>query len=277
MVKQINYKSIALVFYGLAIAFFGGYAQENTSKPAMESAVQPTLVLVHGSYHGSWCWERLVPILERKGVRVIAPDAKGRGKESQDYVSQVEEVLSRETEPVVLLGHSSGGMVLSELAKRQSGKIKSLVYLSAFLLPEGVFPPVVMKSDTVSLFPYSLLTDRPTGRTSIKKDAARELFYADCSDSVADWAISMLSSEPGMPENKPAAARASLPVQRGATIPRYYIETVKDKALGISTQRKMYHEMPCRKVYSLNTGHSPFLSAPDKLAAIILEIVTQNP
>jgi pimeloyl-ACP methyl ester carboxylesterase len=101
--------------------------------------------LIHGAWHGRWCWEKLVPKLEIKGHRVVARDLPGLGLDRtpaaeitlERYTDAVCDALAKEAEPVVLVGHSMGGVVISEAAERMPEKIKALVYLTAYLLVSG--------------------------------------------------------------------------------------------------------------------------------------------
>ncbi len=169
----------------------------------------------------------------------------------------------------ILVGHSSGGMVISEAARRRSERIASLVYLSAFLLPAGKTPREAMLMDSESILRACLLVDAENGVATIKPECARSVFYEDCSDEDAASAIGQLQAEPLIPPGPVAEEPLSAVPQ---SVRRFYIECRRDKALGPRTQRWMYMESPCEAVYSLDTGHSPFLSAPEALTEILVEI-----
>ena len=105
-----------------------------------------TFVLIHGAHHGSWCWKMVTPLLEKAGYNVIAPDLPGHGENKKkaieeitlnDYLDCIFEVLDRQPEPVILVGHSMGGLVISQVAEYRPNKIKKLVYLCAVLLKNG--------------------------------------------------------------------------------------------------------------------------------------------
>jgi pimeloyl-ACP methyl ester carboxylesterase len=104
-----------------------------------------TFVLVHGAFHGGWCWYKIVPLLEAKGHRVLAPDLPGLGDDHTpladlslaawtDSVAAKLHVLGT---PVILVGHSRGGIVISEVAERVPEHVSALVYLTAFLVSDG--------------------------------------------------------------------------------------------------------------------------------------------
>lgn len=236
-----------------------------------------TFVLVHGGWHGAWCWDKIVPLLEREGHTALAPDLPGHGADTMPlsarpyayYVPRVCDVLDAQREPVVLVGHSSGGMVITEAAAQRPEKVAALVYLAAFLLPEGVAPPAVMRDDTESLLMASLAVDHERGISVVRPERAREVFYADCTDADATWAISKLQPEPLIAPGSMEPPRETADTGHP---PRVYIETTRDNALGPATQRKMYTAMPCERVYSLPTSHSPFIAAPEQLAAHLREV-----
>ena len=237
-----------------------------------------TFVLIHGGWHAAWCWLKVVPLLEKHGHRVVAPDLAGHGSDStpvsakpyEIYVSRVCALLEDLEDRAILVGHSSGGMIITEASSQLGRPVKALVYLSAFLLPRGKTPRDAMTMDTESLLPGCLQIDRTKGVSVVKTECAREVFYADCSDQDAAWAISQLQPEPLIP---PGTVSADAPIEETlVSVPRFFIECLQDKALGPRLQRWMYTESPCDAVYSLSTGHSPFLSDPDALTRHLLDI-----
>lgn len=212
------------------------------------------------------------------GHKVIAPDLPAHGADTtpltakpyEMYVPRVCELLDGLKDRAILVGHSSGGMIITEAAAQRNERIRSLVYLSAFLLPPGQTPREAMLADNESILRSSLEIDRERGVSIVKAERARDVFYADCSPEDAEWAIGQLQPEPLVPPGPGASgAENGKPATR---IPRFYIECLQDKALGPRTQKRMYAESPCDGVYSLPTGHSPFLSAPEILTQYLLEI-----
>lgn len=233
-------------------------------------------VLVHGGWHGAWCWDRVRPWLTSAGARVVAPDLPGHGEDrtpSADLtpagsVARVAAAVRAEDAPVVLAGHSSGGMIISAVGDLLPDRVAALVYVSAFLLRPGVSPPAVMRDDRESLLASSLVVDEDGRTTSLRREDARRVFYADCEDEVAAWALDRLQPEPRVVATEPAAEPSTSPF---LDLPRFYVECTQDRALGPRTQRAMYEALPCRRVFSLPTGHSPFLAAPRELAECLLE------
>lgn len=229
-----------------------------------------TFVLVHGSFHGGWCWERVVTRLIATGHRALAPDLPGRGGDAtqtlSSYAARVGEVVEAEPEPVVLVGHSMGGVVITAVAERIPERLKRLVYVCAFLPADGQSLLDLARTDGESALRKHLVLDDKTGLHWVRPEGARESFYHDCPAPDAGRAAARLGKE--------ALAVAATPVAtteaRFGRVPRSYVECSDDRALGPSLQRRMHSAQPCR-VAPLRSGHSPFYAQPDALTSILLE------
>ncbi|RMG89378.1 MAG: alpha/beta fold hydrolase [Chloroflexi bacterium] len=233
-------------------------------------------VMIHGSWHGGWCWYKAAPRLQQLGHKVFAPDLPGHGRNwadpqtvtMQSYADYVCNVLDTLPEPAILVGHSRGGIVISQVAERRPNKVKSLVYLAAFLIPNGEPMLPTALSDTDSLIVSNLDVNEERGWHMLREEAFRDALYHDCSEEDVALARSLLTPEP----NAPVATPLELTDDNFGRIPRVYITTLRDKGVSPSLQKKMYTAVPCQKVISLDTSHSPFLSAPDELVACLTSL-----
>jgi pimeloyl-ACP methyl ester carboxylesterase len=235
-----------------------------------------TYVLIHGAWHGSWCWDKVVPLLKQAGHHVEAPDLPGHGQDKiplpavtlQAYTRRVCETLDAQAEPVILVGHSMGGMVISQAAEARPEKIATLVYLSAPLLQNGESIFQVLSVDTDTLVLPNLLVNEEQGCCTLKAEALREAVYADCSDQDIERATSLLVPQALAPLVTPI----STTVDHFGRVPRVYIECLQDRALSPSLQKQMYTRLPCQTILSLQTSHSPFFSAPQELVRHLLAL-----
>lgn len=244
-----------------------------------------TFILIHGGWHGAWCWHKVAPLLKKKGHTVIAPDLPGHGIDRtppgdvtlQHYVGRVCEILDASPEPVVLVGHSLGGFVITQVAELRPKKVKHLVYLSAVLIGNGAllsdFVQTVIMSDFVQRGDSRMHAtgDSPGGivmaddqcSMTLRLDIIRDTFYADCSDADVTLAEMLLTPQPLLPFQ---AAQHTTPENWGR-IPRHFIECLQDHSIPLEVQRHCQQQLPCKTVVSMNTSHSPFFSAPGELVA----------
>jgi pimeloyl-ACP methyl ester carboxylesterase len=229
-----------------------------------------TFVLVHGAWHGAWCWFKVIPLLERRGHTVFAPDLPSHGIDRtatkdvslESYAECVCRVLDACRGPVILVGHSMGGLVISRAAELRPEKIEMLVYLAAFLLPAGRTILQATAIEATSEAMTELVLSEDGSAAAIKSDSVRQVFYADCLDSDVALARTLL-----VPEAMTISATPLLISDANwGRIPRLYIECTRDRAIPIEAQRVMASELPCRRVITLATSHSPFFSVPGELS-----------
>jgi pimeloyl-ACP methyl ester carboxylesterase len=232
-----------------------------------------TFVLVHGSWHGRWCWHRVVPELEALGHQVLAPDLPGHGDDATPvakltlaaYAKCIASVVRSVAEPVVLVGHSFGGIVISQAAEIVPERISRLVYLTAFLPANGQSLSRLATADSNNPVATSSVISADQQLISLDLSRVRELLYADCPDSDVLLARQRLCAEPIAPFVTPVLITAA----RAGSIPRSYIECLNDIAIPLWFQRQMQAGMPCDPVWALPTGHSPFFAAPAGLAHLL--------
>jgi len=228
-----------------------------------------TFVLIHGAWHGAWVWTTVASLLRQKGHTVHAPDLPGHGKDTapasavtlQAYVDRVEEVLDRCSEPVVLVGHSMGGIVISQTAEQHSDRISCLVYVCAFLLKDGQWLLQWAEPDQEALVVPNLVFSGDQTSCTLKAEAILRAFYGDCKKEEAELIQELLVPQATAPLTTPLR----LTPGRYGRIPRVYVECLQDRAISLAIQRAMYTESGCNQVFTLDCSHSPFFSAPSQL------------
>jgi pimeloyl-ACP methyl ester carboxylesterase len=228
-----------------------------------------TYYLVHGAWHGGWCWYKVVAKLLAAGHTVWAPDTIGHGLDRtppedttfkgmvEDHVKRLDGVDGK----VILVGHSFGGMLISQIAEERPEKVAELVYVAAFLPPAGKSTLDMSGGDSESLLAAEIVLapDRRTGW--VNPAALEKCFYANCPPE--DVALArMLMVVDGF---EPFTVPVSITAARWGEIPRSYIECTGDKAIGITRQREMAKAQGVSRSMTLNTDHSPFFSMPEAL------------
>ena len=230
-----------------------------------------TFVLIHGGCHGAWCWYKVIPALEKKGHTVIAPDLPSHGRDKtlvsvvtfQAYVDTVCDILDAQREPVVLVGHSMGGGIITQAAEYRPDKIKTLVYLTALLPANGESMGKVLRRNTETILASNFVSNADQSASMVREEVLVEGFYGDC--SAEDVALAKLSLTPQA--TAPLRTKLQTTAERFGRIPRVAIECLRDRAHSLAFQRSVYTTFPFQQVISMDTSHSPFFSAPDELAA----------
>ena len=241
-----------------------------------------TFVLVHGASHGSWCWDKVVPLLEAQGHETIAVDLPGNSYGEFDiphkeitldtYAQHVCKVLDQIDEPVMLVGHSLGGLTITQAAEYRPDKIKSLVYLTALLFGNGqaMMPVASREPEAVraGLERDSWAVSDDLSTVIFHEGSLKDRFYNDCSDDDVAWAKSMVVPQPSGPLMDPMKITEA----NYGRVPKVFIECELDGALWLPYQQEMQANVPCDRTMTLNTGHSPFLSAPEALVAHLVSV-----
>ena len=234
-------------------------------------------VLIHGAWHGGWCWDKVAPLLRAAGHRVATPDLPGHGADPmpipevtlEAYVNRALETLDTQTEPVILVGHSMAGLVITQAAELRPDKVKALAYVTAFMPRDGESLSQLSMADKGSPLNRNRELDREKGIMWVRPEALREVFYHDCSDEDVARAAAMLAPAVAI---KPNTTPVHLSAERFGRIPKVYLECRQDRAIRLPTQRLMHHNTPCQRVFRLDASHSPFFSMPEELARCLLAI-----
>lgn len=224
--------------------------------------------LVHGAYHGAWCWDFLVPELERRGHRAVAVDLpiSDPSAASSEYADTVVAALDGIDDPIVV-GHSMGGVVIPLVAERRP--VARLVFLAAML-------PIPGKSvneqraaepiDTPVELTTSEWTDRGNDVWMVGPNTATELFFPDAPAQVAAWAASQLRPQCYRVMSEPSPLRAWPTVDRTSIVCR------DDLALNPDWARMAARDRLGVDPIEIDGSHSPFLTRPAELADILDEV-----
>src|SRR4051812_20639418 len=205
-------------------------------------------VLVHGAFHGAWCWEPLAAELAGTyGHAVTAFDLPGSGEDTTPvaevtldaYAQRICDALAEEPEPVVLVGHSMGGVAITEAAARCPERIAELVYVAAFLPGDGqsLVDLTKLPEGGGDMVQENMAVDGEPPVGTMPAEAAREAFYGKCSPKQAAWATEQIRPQPLAPFVTPVAlgGEAHRP-------PRAYVLSAEDRAIPTALQRRFVAE-----------------------------------
>jgi len=232
-------------------------------------------VLIHGGHHGAWCWVKLGPRLAELGHGVVALDMPGNGADQtphdqitmECYAQKICGALETADGPVILVGHSLGGMSISLAAERHHERLKRLVYLAGFVPSDGQSLLSSMRATSTVASGTPAFEDgwRGVSQQVPPPEETVARFYNDCSAEDIAYALPRLRPQ----VNAPRVTPVHLTKERFGAVPRVFIACEQDNAMTQQRRQSVIDHGGCEKVFSLPTGHSPFFSAPDELAEIL--------
>jgi pimeloyl-ACP methyl ester carboxylesterase len=259
----------------LIVLLAAGLGCDSSPSVAAQEPQDP-FVLVHSAWLGGWAWEPVSSVLSAEGRTVFAPDLPGHGEDPTPpsqvtmagYVERVTGILDSLEEPAVLVGHSLGGIVISQAAEERPEKVAALVYLCAFLLPDGASFLSAIEGVEGSTVLDNLVMAEDGHSVTIREEVMHEAFAHDVPLEAFEAVRHLIVPQP----TGPLAAPLSVSEARWGSVPRYYIECTEDRAIPPGVQRAMYTGIPVETVFQLATSHAPNFAAPTELAGYLMEV-----
>jgi pimeloyl-ACP methyl ester carboxylesterase len=224
----------------------------------------PTYLLVHGGWGGAWCWQKLAAEFDRRGIKWIAidlPSSKFGAKPTTDLAADAAVVAStvHRDGQYILVGHSYGGMVVTEVAPRIPN-LERIIYVAALVPKEGENATETSRTIRVpTKLDEAIEVDGDYFR--LNNHLASAALYNDCPSAIASWAVDKLSTQ------TIASFRAKR-TSPDAGVDSLYIRCTLDRAIDPLLQEHMADR--CDIVFDLASDHSPFLSQPSNLCEAIL-------
>jgi catalase len=235
-----------------------------------------TIVLVHGSWMDASVWYKVIPVLQSAGYEVIAVNLPGHGSDNtplekitlQTYVDAVKTAIGTK-DNIILVGHSMGGIVITETAEQIPAQIKKLIYVGAFLPKNGESMYQLSATDKEAHLGKFLRQDDPAHNSPLKiaREGVKETFAADAPVKDVESLLANQKPDALLPFVTPMVVTED----RFGKIYKTYVYTVNDLAIGYTLQQSMTKNTPVDRTYALPTSHTPFFVMPEVLGAIIVE------
>ena len=250
-----------------ALAASGGAAAQGAGQ---------TFVLVHGAWHGGWCWSRVADRLRAGGHRVFTPTQTGLGERrhllSRDitletFVRDIAGVIeAEELSRVVLVGHSFGGLAISGVAERMPDRIRQLVYLDSLVVEGGKSPFDGLPPDIVAA--RRKAAEESSGGVSLPNPPPSAFGVSAPAD--VDWVTRRLTPHPLGTYTSPLPITGPV----GNNLPRTYIHCTNPSYAALEGSRRWVKAQTGWRWLEIATGHDAMVSAPDELARMLVGIGT---
>ncbi|XP_009612686.1 putative methylesterase 11, chloroplastic [Nicotiana tomentosiformis] len=245
-------------------------------------------VLVHGGGFGAWCWYKTSTLLKENGYQVDAIDLTGSGAHSFDsnnitslseYVKPLTNYLEKlpESKKVILVGHDIGGVCVSYAMELHRSKVSKAVFIAAAMLmnEQSILDMFSMQLGSDNLFQraqmflYANGKNRPPTAIDFDKSLLKDVLFNQTPAKDVELASVLMRPIPFAPLTE----KLSLSATNYGSIPRFYVKTLEDFAIPVSLQEAMIDSDPPEHVFQMKgSDHSPFLSKPQALHKILVEI-----
>lgn len=229
-------------------------------------------VLVHGAWHGAWCWKKILPGLWSAGHRAFAVSLSGVGERAHQlspditlrtHADDVGAVIdAEELQRAIVVGHSYGGMVITAVADRMPERIARLVYLDAVV-------PLPGESWSSTHPAQTQAQRRQTIAVTGSIPPADPAMYGLAGED-AQWVARRQTPQPGRVYDDPLHFDAA----RVAALPRTFIDCTAPALATIAVMRERVRQQPGWQVREIATGHDAMISAPQELLRLLLEMAS---
>lgn len=224
-----------------------------------------TYLLVHGAWHGAWCWAEVVASLQALGHQVIAPDLPTVKPTLASYVEAIKALVLAQPEPVILVGHSMAGMIISEVAEAIPEHIQSLIYVCAYVPQHGEsLMKLASAASTHHLSQFVHIDPTASTITLSPLAGAIDLMYANANENQKAQAVSCCQPQ----ALQPFLDTVSLS-HRFASVRKRAIVGEHDQVIAVSDQRAMAIRATT-DVITLPADHAPFYSCVSRLVQAIV-------
>jgi len=254
-----------------AVAALTAAAATGTPRLAQAQNARKTFVLVHGTWHGGWCWRRVADGLESKGHKVYAPTLTGVGDRSHllskdvNLTTHVTDIVNlvkwEDLKDIVLVGHSSAGFIITQAAEQIGPQVASIVFLDAFVPQPG--------DNLISLAnpgPRKFLEEAVARGDSVAKPVPAAAFKVNEKDQA--WVDSKCTAHPlAAVTEKITAAGARDKIAR-----KTYIRAAGFPSPVFDETLAKMKTAPGWKTYEVASGHDVMVDMPDRLTEILIEV-----
>ncbi len=236
----------------------------------------PTFVLVHGAWADESTWGFVRNSLAQK-ANVVVVNLPAHGIDLKpantvalkDYVKTVTDAVNAQPGKVTLVGHSMAGVVVSQVAENIPTKINKIVYVSAYIPRNGEDMLTLANQDKGSKVGAALEFSADHSAASIKKEVIVPAVCADCPDFMKEALVKYHKAEPA----KPLGEIVVLTAAKFGSVPKYYIHSTNDAAVGYDLQKMMVkNNGTIKQTFEMETSHLPFVVQPAKFVEILTSI-----
>jgi pimeloyl-ACP methyl ester carboxylesterase len=237
---------------------------------------RPAFVLVHGAFHGGWCWGPVARRLRAAGAHVLTPTCTGLGDRAHllspavglsTFIADIAAaMICEELSGTILVGHSFGGAVVSGVVDARPELARALVFLDALLLQDGQCALDVLDAGT-----HAERERDAAARGGLCAGPPSPAAFGVLPGPVHDWLGRRMTPQPFSAMTEPIRLRRTI----GAGLPCAYVACDAPAFPGVASSHRLAREQPDWRFYPLAAGHEAMVTAPDAVARLLLAIAAE--
>ncbi|MEH6536789.1 MAG: alpha/beta hydrolase family protein [Psychroserpens sp.] len=239
-----------------------------------------TFLLIHGAWEGAWSWEETTAYLEKNGHTVNAIDLPGHGDDKTPiseinmalYANRVKAELNNTAGQVVLVGHSFGGFVISQVAEEMPDKIEKLVFIASAMPYDGKTAVEVFEEDEGSEFLENLIFSEDKSTATMSRETILNVVFGGATEAQIDEVLPKLVLQ----STTPFFEKVITTDENFGSVPKAYIETTLDRVITLKAQRHGQKMLGIEESVTLEYGHVPLETGPEKLANALHKVGTSG-
>jgi pimeloyl-ACP methyl ester carboxylesterase len=229
-----------------------------------------TFLLIHGAWEGAWSWKETTVFLEQNGHTVKAIDLPGHGDDKTPiseinmtlYANRVKDELTKIEGQVILVGHSFGGFVVSQVAEEMPEKIEKLVFIASAMPYKGKTAVEVFEEDEGSEFLENLIFSEDKSTATMSRETIKNIVFTCATHEQIDAVLPKLVAQ----STTPFFEKVITTVENFGRVPKAYIETTLDRVITLKAQRHGQKMLGIEESVTLEYGHVPLETVPKQLA-----------
>jgi len=239
-----------------------------------------TFLLIHGAWEGAWSWKETTAYLKENGHTIKAIDLPGHGDDKTPtseinmalYANRVKDELNKIEGQVILVGHSFGGFVISQVAEEMPEKIEKLIFVASALPYEGKTAFEVFTEDEESEFLENLIFSEDKSTATMSRETILNVVFGGATEAQIDALLPKLVVQSTVPffEN------VIITKENFGRVPKAYIETTLDRVVSLKIQRYGQKSLGINESVTLEYGHVPLETAPKQLANALHKVGTSK-
>jgi len=220
-------------------------------------------IFIHGACQGGWVWYKIEDLLKSNNIDYEIPDLPGHGNDKtplfeitlEKYVESIREIINKTDKEIVLVAHSMGGFIASQVAELEYKRIEKIIYIASLIPKNNETISGMLQMDKTSKLMQGSAFSEDKKFVELNLNRINEVLYNNCSNEDIEFGRSKICKQALLPFITPIKLSKNF-----ENIPKYYIKTLYDNSVSIEFQNEICKRYNGVITKEIKSGHAPFFS-----------------